>query len=280
MSIYSFSSKTFLTFFPIQILSSMRRSLALVITFSIMLQLVHLIPNVNPDDDETKWVENLTFEGSCSMDNVYKRFQVNHTVVEIIVNLSWVTGVGWANLDMWVQDTNGNHVDASYSEQMPEIMNIRNFPNRGRWTVVITPKSCGSCGYANYTLNITMHNIILPDFEISNTQIEVKENVTMDITSIYENVSDYFFDFGDGTDSGWVVSNSTFKIYNKSGEYLPKAKVRYIDGTESDWVEAGSIEVKSEEKEPCLILWIIIWLGFLTLVIFLITILHDRKKEI
>lgn len=256
----------------------MRKAIGFAIMSIIMIQAVHLIPNVSPDNNKIEWTEHINLEGSCSMDNVRTHFQVNRTVVEIIVNLSWITKEGYADLNMWIEDTDGNFANASSSTQMPEIMRVREFPNRGRWTLVVVPYACGSSGEANYTANITLRNIVLPELEVSAVEIETGNNVSMSINSTYENVSRYYFDFGDGTDSGWINNSSISKTYDSPGEYNPKAKVRYSDGTESDWVEGGLIEVTAEEEKPCLILWVVIWTGILTLAIFLISILYDKRK--
>ncbi len=244
--------------------------------FFFFLWVVTLIPNTISDNDEVEWTEKISIEGSCSMDNVRKHFQVNRTVVEIIVNLSWTTEEGWANLDMWIEGTDGYVVNASYSTEMPEVMKVREFPNRGRWTFVVVPTSCGTTGKANFTATIFLRNIILPDFEVSSLEIEAGKNITINLGSNYENVSYYFFDFGDGTDSGWIDQSSISKIYYSKGEYYPKAKVQYTDGTESDWVETGLIKVKGDE-EPDLVL---IALGsFLILILVTFLIFYTFKKR-
>jgi len=84
----------------------MRRAFCFVIIFLIMFWAVHLVPNAISDNNEIEWTEQINIEGNCSMDNVRKHLQVNRTVVEIIVNLSWTIEEGWANLDMWIDSWN------------------------------------------------------------------------------------------------------------------------------------------------------------------------------
>jgi hypothetical protein len=256
---------------------SMRRAFCFVIIFLIMFWAVHLVPNAISDNNEIEWTEQINIDGSCSMDNVRKHIQVNRTVVEIIVNLSWVTENGWANLDMWIEGSDGYVVNASSSTEMPEVMRVREFPNRGRWTFVVVPTSCGTTGGANFTAMIVIRNIILPELEVSDTKTEIENNITMSINSSYENISHYFFDFGDGTDSGWINQSSILKIYNSEGHYYPKAKVQYSDGTESDWVEGGLIEVKGDE-EPDLMLIAMVSFVILVAITFLVFFMFKKRK--
>jgi hypothetical protein len=255
----------------------MRRAFCFVVIFLIIFWAVHLIPNASSDNNEIEWTEQINIEGSCSMENVRKHIQVNRTVVEIIVNLNWVTEDGWANLDMWIEGSDGYVVNASSSTDMPEVMRVREFPNRGRWTFVVVPTSCGTTGEANFTATIIMRNIVLPEFTVSIDKIKVGTNITMSINSSYENISYHFFDFGDGTDSGWINQKSISKIYNSSGEYYPKAKVQYSDGRESDWVEVGSIEVKGDE-EPNLMLIAMVSFVILVAITFLVFFMFKKRK--
>ncbi|UCE36394.1 MAG: PKD domain-containing protein [Thermoplasmata archaeon] len=239
----------------------------------IALQNVLKAPNVSSDENDIQWEEYVVFKGSCSEGNVRRHFQVNRTVVEIIVNLNWETEGGWADLDMLIEDVEGYVANASSTSQMPEFMRVREFPNRGRWTFVVVPVSCGSSGSANYTANITLRNIILPELEVSATRVESGKNVTLTIITSYENINSYYFDFGDETDSGWLKQSHVTKIYNKSGDYQPKARVRYSDGTESDLVEGETISVKSIGNEPDLLLIAVpyaIILAFITILAYFI----------
>ncbi len=231
----------------------MKRVIGPLILCTIII-LIGCLPNtVYADNNEIEWEERILIRGSCQDDNVRKHIQVNRTVVEIIVNLTWDVENGEADLNMWIEDTEGNFANASSSTDIPEIMSVGGFKNRGRWTLVVVPYACGDGGAANFTANVTIRNIVLPELEISASKIYSREHVNMSIDSSYEQITHYFFDFGDDTDSDWINESSISKTYEKSGEYHPKAKVRYIDGTESDWVEAGTIEVEAIESEPDLL---------------------------
>ena len=100
----------------------------------------------------------------------------------------------------------------------------------------------------------------------------------MNLTSRYENIMQYFFDFGDSTNSGWRGLSNHTKPYNESGDYTPRAMVRYYDGTESDWVEAGEIEVAAEPEGPNMVLWTGFWLLLIGLLSFGLNLLYSKRK--
>jgi hypothetical protein len=259
----------------------MRRTAVLFAGLLLFAVFMNFVPGSQSQEESTEWYEEYGFTGNCSSGNIEHRFQVDRTVVEIVVNLSWAAGGGESDLDMEVRDiTNYYVVDTSSTESNPENLVIRDFPNRGRWTLVVVPVACGTTGVAEYTVNLTLHNIVLPILKVSSGEIEEKETVTLNLTSPHEDISHYFFDYGDKTNSGWSLLPDTTKTYNKSGEYTPQARVRYDDGTESDWVEAGEIEVAAEPEGPNMVLWIGFWLLLIGVLSFGLNLAYSKKKGI
>jgi hypothetical protein len=258
----------------------MRQSLGLVIVLFLFLHIILWIPSAISEDSDITWMEEISISGSCSTEYVRKHITVNETVVEIIVNLTWVVNGTGANLDMFIEHSEGYVVNASDSEEMPEVMSVREFPNRGRWTFVVVPTSCGSSGEAFYKANISMRNVVLPKLEVSATDVDSGENVTFKLSSTYENASQYFFDYGDGTDSGWVEHSSVSKEYENGGEYNPRAKVGYSDGTESDWVESGVIQVRAASEDVDVLLEAQLTLIILIIMSSLIYIIIKKRKKI
>jgi hypothetical protein len=181
---------------------------------------------------------------------------------------------------MWVEHSEGYVVNASDSVMMPEVMSVKEFPNRGKWTLVIVPKSCESSGEAHFTANLSLRNIALPEFEVSKATVNEGQNVTLTVNSEYENITAYFFDYGDGTDSGWIEKSSVSKEYGEKGIYSPKAMVMYSDGTESDWVEVGDIEVLGEKDEVDLFLIARMTILFLVIITILMFLLIRKRKGI
>lgn len=255
-----------------------RKAFGLIIFNIFLLQAVILFPNVVSEDGEVEWEEYIDIEGNLTTENVRNHFQVNRTVVEIHITLSYFSEEGYANLDMHVEDSEGYYVNVSNSQYIPEEMWVEEFPTRGRWTLVIYPYACAGCGKVYYYANITLRNIVLPELEVSTTQPEIGKEVVLSINSPYENISYYFFDFGDGTDSGWINRSSVSITYNESGEYHPKAKVRYSDDTESDWVDAGSIEVKEEKEGIDWLLMAFIYAVILAVITILSFLMLKKRK--
>ena len=263
----------------------MRRTAVLFAGLLFIAAFMNFVPGSQSQEESTEWFEDYTINGSCSSnDNVEHRFWVNSTVVEIEINVSWPKGYG-ADINFWLEDSKGFHVDASESIANPDTLDIREFSDRGRWKLVIYPESCGSGTQVNYTANITVHHIARPALTISTSQTIEGENVTMNLSSPYESVIQYLFDFGDGTNSEWSQRFSHTKTYNESGNYTPRAKVRYNDGTESDWVEAGeievgTIEVAAEPEGPNMVLWMGFWLLLIGLLSFGLNLLYSKRKGI
>jgi PKD repeat protein len=48
-------------------------------------------------------------------------------------------------------------------------------------------------------------------------------------------IIEYFFDYGDGTDSGWVTENVTYHSYDDNGNYFVRVRVRDAAGLISVW---------------------------------------------
>jgi hypothetical protein len=257
----------------------MRKTIVLFILFFMTCHMLFIVPSIASEDSEVVWEENIQITGSCAKENVRKHIQVNRTVVEIIVNLNWETNGTQANLDMWMEHSEGYVVNASSSLMMPEVMRVREFPNRGRWTFVVIPTSCGTSGEAFFTADINIRNIALPEFEVSENTIDEGDNVTLSMNSDYENVTAYFFEFGDDTDSGWIGQSSVSKEYEEEGKYAPQAKVRYSDGTESDWIEVGEIEVLGEDEVDLFLIaqMTIVILVIISVVIFVL--IRRRKRN-
>jgi len=256
----------------------MRKSSGLVVVFFLLTAVMNIIPTAASQDGDIEWFEEYSIQGNCSSSgNVEHRFWVNRTVVEIDINVSWPSGYG-ADINFWLEDSTGYNVDASEAQVNPETMNVREFRARGRWKLVLYPYSCGSGTQVNYTANITVRHIVLPEMTLSTLKIQERENVTINVTSSYRNVTHFFIDFGDGTNSSWTLQLSHIKSYNESGDYKPRLMVRYSDGTESDWVEFGEIEVRGEEEVPNLFPWVAFWLIMISLIAFIVSLRYDKKR--
>jgi hypothetical protein len=60
-------------------------------------------------------------------------------------------------------------------------------------------------------------------------------------------VMEFFFDFGDGTDSCWTVSASVDHSYKSSGQFVVRLKVRDDKGAQSRWSREVIVEVKAKK---------------------------------
>jgi PKD repeat protein len=69
-------------------------------------------------------------------------------------------------------------------------------------------------------------------------------------------VDEYFFDYGDGGDSGWITSSSAVHSYTAAGTYTARLRVRDSHGLESDNQDSVSVRVAStpSNKAPTAVL--------------------------
>jgi len=85
---------------------------------------------------------------------------------------------------------------------------------------------------------------------VSATLINVTTVVRFDGTMSVDSdgsVVEYMFDFGDGTDSCWTISDSVDHAYKTSGQYIVRLKVRDDKGLKSSWSREIVIDVKAKK---------------------------------
>ena len=95
-------------------------------------------------------------------------------------------------------------------------------------------------------VNDVPNQIPIAVLSASPTDVEVGETVTFDGSSSYDpdgTIEYYWFDFGDGFDSGWVRSSTYLWSYTDYGEYYAKVRVKDNHGLTSDWSDPIKINV-------------------------------------
>ena len=118
--------------------------------------------------------------------------------------------------------------------------------NFGIWSVLVTKK-------LEVKEKIEKPKLI-PKLKIPITKIYVGEIIILDASESIGDISAYFFDFGDNTNSGWISNSSIKYNYSKSGIYIVKLKVKDFNGNESYYdvveltVEKNEVRQKSEKK--------------------------------
>jgi len=100
--------------------------------------------------------------------------------------------------------------------------------------------------WSNITISVTHVPNQPPTSSISANPVvvEIGQPITFDGSESYDlysldwkeegNVTEYFFDFGDGSDSGWTTHYSKSHLYMTSGVYTVTLKVKDNDGAISD----------------------------------------------
>ncbi len=65
--------------------------------------------------------------------------------------------------------------------------------------------------------------------------VNISEDITFDASGSSGPISEYYFDYGDGENSGWVSTPTVFHTFAQDGKYTIKLKVRDANGNESDY---------------------------------------------
>jgi len=84
---------------------------------------------------------------------------------------------------------------------------------------------------------------------VSDSTPDRNEEITFNASSSEDDgeITEYFFDFGDGEDSGWGNTSTITHSYGKSKEYAARVKVKDDSGIESNWSEEVTIDVQEED---------------------------------
>ena len=86
------------------------------------------------------------------------------------------------------------------------------------------------------------------------THIYEGNTVTFDASLSYDTdgeVVAYYFDFGDGSSSGWVPADRAYHSYSSAGTYYAKLRVKDNRGAESAWSSAVRITVNAQQCINC-----------------------------
>ena len=85
------------------------------------------------------------------------------------------------------------------------------------------------------------------------TVLADSEYVRFDASASYDPdccIVSYFYDYGDGFNSGWVSGSVHYRSYLEPGEYYARVKVKDNDGLESDWSDSIEITVTLSTNPP------------------------------
>ena len=114
---------------------------------------------------------------------------------------------------------------------------------------ITKPLPGGEIDFANQDIDVREENI-LPTASISAnlTTILKQESVLLNGSSSSDDtkIVEYYFDFGDGTESGWISKGTITHIYLSAGDFTASLKVKDEDGGESENTAEIVIDVRSK----------------------------------
>ena len=103
------------------------------------------------------------------------------------------------------------------------------------------------------TPNITSAVVVQPPvavLKVSPLKANEGGRFVLDGASSTGNVTAYYFDYGDGTTSDWVVNPVVEHVYSKAGKYSPKLKVQNALGQESYYQVGSELTVEKVPQDP------------------------------
>ncbi len=136
------------------------------------------------------------------------------------------------------------------------------------------------------TFTVARNQIVAPTayFTIDSTELFTGLGIKINASSSEKpgmGRLDYWYDFGDGTNSGWVISSCVKHTYRKAGIYTVKVKVRDELGQESQFAEkkldikeAGMIDLRGLPW-----MWILIVVAAAIIAIYSISRLYRAKRN-
>lgn len=120
-----------------------------------------------------------------------------------------------------------------------------------------------------------------PSLFASKTIVKVGETITFDASNSTGNIVAYFFDFGDSTNSSWIINPQINHTFSTQGNYLVKLKLKNTNGNESFWdtveITVEENEITVDEKEEKSWNWLI--LSVIIVLILIVTIIMKGKLK-
>jgi len=103
------------------------------------------------------------------------------------------------------------------------------------------------------TINVTRKPTV--SLSVSKSTPDKDEEITFDASSWEDDgeVVEFLFDFGDGSDSGWVTTPTVTHTYSEYKSFSAKVKVKDDTGLQSSWSKGASVDVQKPESEATLL---------------------------
>ncbi len=194
------------------------------------------------------------------------------------ITLSWESSEGALDFDVYFDDSDGSTL---YTTTGGHSMRITGLEDGKVYYWTIVPKLDGKRGICvSGVWKFSVHR----DAQL----VAVKSSagfvpVGTEVTFTAENLAglelvEYYFDFGDGTNSSWVNSTKVKHTYGKAGVYNVAVKARYSNGTETDWSDVAVVQV-SESLGPSPIETIAIGVAIMVAVTVLVYLMLARRRK-
>lgn len=148
---------------------------------------------------------------------------------------------GDGSVSRWVEDSFTTH---SYSAEGSYDARLKVRADNGKESDWTTVSICVDCSTPVAYL------------AVDRTEVPTVDIVLLDASGSSDQdgvIMGYYFDFGDGSTSGWIMSSEVSHSYTDNGTYQSRVKVVDDDGHESQWSAIVEIDVWNQLPMP--ILW-------------------------
>ena len=132
----------------------------------------------------------------------------------------------------WISNSTVNHI----------------YTNSGQFIVKVKVMIDGN--ESEWVDNVTITVRPLASLSASSTVVKIGNGVTFDASNSEGNVTGYFFDFGDGTNSGWRTEPVVAHVFLTSGTYNVSLKVRDNDIESNNTASVIITVTPDQSSEP------------------------------
>ncbi len=158
-------------------------------------------------------------------------------------------GSGSSDSDGYIVEYKYQYGDGNSSEWLTDSTNSWSYPVAGTYDARLRVKDDGnamSSWSSTVAITVTVNQAPTAVLSASPTTVVEGGIVTFDGSGSSDSdgsISSYWYDYGNGSDSGWVADTTHSFSYSTAGTYSAKLKVKDNDGAESGWSSTVTITV-------------------------------------
>ena len=173
-------------------------------------------------------------------------------------------GSGSSDSDGYIVEYKYQYGDGNSSGWLTDSTNSWSYPVAGTYNARLRVKDNGSAmsGWSpTVAITVTVNQAPSADLSASATTIVEGQTMTFDTSGSSDpdgSIASYWYDYGNGSDSGWVTDSTHSFSYSAAGTYSAKLKVKDNGSATSGWSSTVAITVTvanvAENQAPSAVL--------------------------